>query len=336
MTTRHVEPAHGLGRLMLKKHQKGECGWGCPYCKQGDAKGVATPLATWVPRPGPAIDAGNAKSTQKELYEAIQRERAYQLAKYPSENDRPRTTSGYMIVAEQELGEAWLAFCREANGDEEARRELLQVVAVGVAWCESRGTSWEDMDLELLYTDAYAFPVWLRMMKAQFFAAGLYMLEDPRDSVAQEVAFDKIIAMGMRCLMLHGVAERPIIEFYEDAKAVSEGAEPRGFFKAPFDLEALAKAVKASGRFIPIEQDEISRWGDFRDAYGVACSIQEGWLGTGDKARVVWLGVEREGIREQGMHLTQDMAAALLPLLHRFVQTGRLPEPLEETDDARE
>ena len=29
------------------------------------------------------------------------------------------------------------------------------------------------------------------------------------------------------------------------------------------------------------------------------------------------------------MHLTPDMAAALIPLLQAFVETGELPEPVE-------
>lgn len=28
------EPTHGLGKIMLARHQEGTCGWGCPFCKQ--------------------------------------------------------------------------------------------------------------------------------------------------------------------------------------------------------------------------------------------------------------------------------------------------------------
>jgi hypothetical protein len=54
--------------------------------------------------------------------------------------------------------------------------------------------------------------------------------------------------------------------------------------------------------------------GDFIDLYGDACSIQESSL-AGPAA--IWLGnnVDRA-------HLSQAMAAALIPLLQEFVETG--------------
>jgi len=65
---------------------------------------------------------------------------------------------------------------------------------------------------------------------------------------------------------------------------------------------------------------------DFEDLYGSRCSIQESSLAT---RYAIWLGVDegspyyetQEGIR---MHLSQEQVKALLPLLKRFVQTGRL------------
>lgn len=70
--------------------------------------------------------------------------------------------------------------------------------------------------------------------------------------------------------------------------------------------------------------------GEFTDLYGEACSIQESSLMDPD---AIWLGCEHEtkhratgepcGAR---MHLTKQMAADLIPLLQRFVETGRLSD----------
>ena len=55
---------------------------------------------------------------------------------------------------------------------------------------------------------------------------------------------------------------------------------------------------------------------DFVDRYGFQCSIQESSLAT---EYAIWLGVT-----ENRMHLTQEMAEALIPLLQKFVETGEL------------
>lgn len=57
--------------------------------------------------------------------------------------------------------------------------------------------------------------------------------------------------------------------------------------------------------------------GLFVDRYGAECSIQESSLAT---ESCVWLGC-----RGNMAHLTQDMAADLIPLLQHFVDTGHLP-----------
>ena len=56
--------------------------------------------------------------------------------------------------------------------------------------------------------------------------------------------------------------------------------------------------------------------GEFRDRYNFLCSIQKSSLATED---AIWLGVN-----ENRMHLTQEMAEALIPLLQKFVDTGEL------------
>jgi hypothetical protein len=56
--------------------------------------------------------------------------------------------------------------------------------------------------------------------------------------------------------------------------------------------------------------------GEFKDRYGKYCSIQQSSIATED---CIWLGVDNER-----MHLTQQMAADLIPLLQHFVETGEL------------
>lgn len=65
---------------------------------------------------------------------------------------------------------------------------------------------------------------------------------------------------------------------------------------------------------------------DFDDLYGSHCSIQESSLAT-DNA--IWLGVHEgsaqyDNKESSRMHLNQEQVASLLPLLERFVKTGRL------------
>ena len=78
---------------------------------------------------------------------------------------------------------------------------------------------------------------------------------------------------------------------------------------------------------IKLEKTDIGfKRGEFTDLYGSRCSIQESSLAT---INALWLGVDigspdysdRKGAH---MHIDQDMAAALIPLLKRFVKTGRL------------
>ncbi len=60
----------------------------------------------------------------------------------------------------------------------------------------------------------------------------------------------------------------------------------------------------------------------FEDRYGAPCSIQESSLAT---EYAIWLGRDgNDGEPSQRMHLNQEHAAALIPLLERFVKTGRL------------
>jgi len=71
------------------------------------------------------------------------------------------------------------------------------------------------------------------------------------------------------------------------------------------------------------------RRSDFSDLYGAQASIQESSLAT---EHALWLGLN-EGVHHHvtgdcmaRMHLSRELAAALLPLLQHFVDTGELPE----------
>lgn len=66
---------------------------------------------------------------------------------------------------------------------------------------------------------------------------------------------------------------------------------------------------------------------EFLDANGDTCSIQDSSVATD---ALLWLGCDH-GMHVDGqclarMHLTREMVAALLPLLHRFVETGSIVE----------
>ena len=66
---------------------------------------------------------------------------------------------------------------------------------------------------------------------------------------------------------------------------------------------------------------------DFQDRYGALCSIQESSIPGED---CVWLGVdvnfEGEELRHGRMHLTQELARQLLPVLRHFARRGSLGE----------
>lgn len=68
--------------------------------------------------------------------------------------------------------------------------------------------------------------------------------------------------------------------------------------------------------------------GEFKDRYGAECSIQKSSLATED---CIWLGCNHETIHHvtgqpcgARMHLTRELAAELIPLLQKFVETGEL------------
>ena len=105
------------------------------------------------------------------------------------------------------------------------------------------------------------------------------------------------------------------------------------------------------------------RIGEFTDRYGMACSIRESsieaclWLGTDSRdckilaKDAVDLGMDvinsggvvagwvdypipDQVVLPGRMHLTQDMAAQLIPILQHFVETGEIPSFAEKAAQA--
>jgi len=75
---------------------------------------------------------------------------------------------------------------------------------------------------------------------------------------------------------------------------------------------------------------------EFTDIYGETCSIQDSSLATAD---AIWLGVDHINAKRWAsvagadperiparMHLSRELAAELIPLLQRFVDTGSIAE----------
>ena len=72
------------------------------------------------------------------IYGAVDRERKYQDEKHGHLGVHGHSVAEWLLIAEHELGEAKAAWVCH-GGDREALRELLQVVAVGVACLEQHG-----------------------------------------------------------------------------------------------------------------------------------------------------------------------------------------------------
>lgn len=75
-----------------------------------------------------------------DVFLAIVQERDYQDAKW---GDRNHTVGNWLLILEGELEEAKQAW-RKGIGDADALREILQVVAVGVACLEQHGVVGRD------------------------------------------------------------------------------------------------------------------------------------------------------------------------------------------------
>lgn len=73
-----------------------------------------------------------------EIFQAIEREREYQVRKWGTIEQNPHTVFEWLGIMQKELSEAQIAWI-ENEGDKEALRELLQAVAVGIACLEQHG-----------------------------------------------------------------------------------------------------------------------------------------------------------------------------------------------------
>lgn len=74
---------------------------------------------------------------QDKAFDAIRRERDHQDNKWGTVQEHPHTVAEWMLIMRKELQEAEQAWMK--GGDEDAMREMLQVVAVGVAAMEQHG-----------------------------------------------------------------------------------------------------------------------------------------------------------------------------------------------------
>lgn len=75
---------------------------------------------------------GNMTATRDEIYKAIEAERNYQDEKW---GFNPHEVGAWILIMESELAEAKEAWVKHP-GNEEALREVLQVISVGVACIE--------------------------------------------------------------------------------------------------------------------------------------------------------------------------------------------------------
>jgi hypothetical protein len=78
---------------------------------------------------------------------------------------------------------------------------------------------------------------------------------------------------------------------------------------------------------VPVETDRGFLRADFQDLNGDACSIQESSRILGG---AIWLGMNAGSHSPRNeyclarMHLDREMALALIPVLQRFAETGRI------------
>lgn len=71
---------------------------------------------------------------RKRIFEQIEAERARQMAKWGDQSHKPDGT--WALILGEEIGE-WMRACLEGDTDH-AVEEMIQCLAVGTAWLESR------------------------------------------------------------------------------------------------------------------------------------------------------------------------------------------------------
>ena len=75
---------------------------------------------------------------QIDVFDAITRERVYQDSKWGPPHKHPHGLAGWLAIMQNELAEASAELSLH-NDPENAQREILQVIAVGVAALEQHG-----------------------------------------------------------------------------------------------------------------------------------------------------------------------------------------------------
>lgn len=140
------------------------------------------------------------KATIKQLQEAIARERAYQDAEWGTVQENPHDLAGWLAIAGEETEEAYQAWIRKP-GDEAAKAELLQAVAVGIAWLDSR-------KLAYIYREypRNSLIEAIGVMRAHFIVAWDRIKES--DYRAANNEFQKAIDCGVTALLEHDIVER--------------------------------------------------------------------------------------------------------------------------------
>jgi hypothetical protein len=84
------------------------------------------------------LERGTDELKRERAFKAIERERAHQDKKWGTIRKHPHTVGEWLLIMESELAEAKAGWCK-GRGDEDALKEVLQVVSVGVACLEQHG-----------------------------------------------------------------------------------------------------------------------------------------------------------------------------------------------------
>jgi len=79
-----------------------------------------------------------------QVFAAIERERHYQDRKWGTIKRHPHSVGEWIMIMNDELREASKAWCGY-HGDEEALKEILQVISVGVACLQQHGIVERDL-----------------------------------------------------------------------------------------------------------------------------------------------------------------------------------------------
>jgi hypothetical protein len=139
-------------------------------------------------------------ATIEQLQAAIQRERAYQDSQWGTVQENPHDLAGWLAIAGEETEEAYQAWIKKP-GDKAAKAELLQAVAAGIAWLDSRQLAYihhECARRSLIEA--------IGVMRVHFVVA--WERIERLDYQAARNEFNKAIDCGVSALLQHGIVER--------------------------------------------------------------------------------------------------------------------------------